>query len=210
MRKLKKAEKEAIFEQLDALGWISADTTPRNGPNSTAWIVNPAVTPSSRRGPISAGACCFRRYLSETAAATTAEGDEHEITFNGYGARRSPTPRWFDRVFQPAGHGHTARPIRPADRCVPPAHHTRTGGSSIGENPMRSALALSLLITLCYSADAATVHHLRTHHRHHHITSGFAQSFGYEPARPPVHDYAPAETRPPATTYGGAPLLPDD
>jgi hypothetical protein len=43
MRKLKKAEKEAIFEQLDALGWISADTTPRNGPKSTAWIVNPAL-----------------------------------------------------------------------------------------------------------------------------------------------------------------------
>jgi hypothetical protein len=120
MRRLKKAEKEAIFEQLDALGWISADATPRNGPKSTAWIVNSAVTPSSRRGPIRAGAFCFRRYLSETAAATTAEGDEHEITFNGYGARRSPTPRWFDRVFQPAGHGHTARPIRPADRCVPP------------------------------------------------------------------------------------------
>ena len=44
---------------------------------------------------------------------------------------------------------------------------------------MRSALALGLLITLCYSADAATVHHLRTHH-HHHVTSGFADSFGYE------------------------------
>jgi len=124
-----------------------------------------------------------------------AEGDEHEIIFNGNGARRSPIPRWFDRAFQPAGHGHTA-------------HHTRTGGSSIGENSMRSALALGLLITLCYSADAATVHHLRTHH-HHHVTSGFAQSFGYEPARPPVHDYAVPETRPPATTYGGAPLLPD-
>jgi hypothetical protein len=54
------------------------------------------------------------------AAATTAEGDELEIIFNGYGARRSPTHRWFDRAFQPAGHGHTARPIRPADRCVPP------------------------------------------------------------------------------------------
>jgi hypothetical protein len=73
---------------------------------------------------------------------------------------------------------------------------------------MRSALALGLLITLCYSADAATVHHVRTHH-HHHVTSGFADSFGYEPARPPVHDYAVPETRPPATTYGGAPLLPD-
>ena len=45
---------------------------------------------------------------------------------------------------------------------------------------MRSALALGLLITLCYSADAATVHHLRTH-RHHYVTSGFANSFAYEP-----------------------------
>jgi hypothetical protein len=73
---------------------------------------------------------------------------------------------------------------------------------------MRSALALGLLVTLCYSANAATVHHVRTHH-HHYVTSGFADSFAYEPARPPVHDYAPAETRPPATTYGGATLLPD-
>jgi hypothetical protein len=72
---------------------------------------------------------------------------------------------------------------------------------------VRSALALGLLITLCYSADAATVHHLRTH-RHHYVTSGFANSFAYEPARPPVQDYVP-ETRPPATTYGGATLLPD-
>ena len=72
---------------------------------------------------------------------------------------------------------------------------------------MRSALALGLLVTLCYSADAATVHHVRT--RHHYVTSGFADSFAYEPARPPVHDYAPAETRSPATTYGGATLLPD-
>jgi hypothetical protein len=32
---------------------------------------------------------------------------------------------------------------------------------------MRSVLALGLLITLCASANAATVHHLRT--RHHHV-----------------------------------------
>jgi hypothetical protein len=30
---------------------------------------------------------------------------------------------------------------------------------------MRSALALGLLITLCASANAATVHHFRSHHR---------------------------------------------
>jgi hypothetical protein len=74
---------------------------------------------------------------------------------------------------------------------------------------MRFALAFGLLITLCYSADAATVHHVRTHHHHHdYVTSGFADSFAYEPAQPPVHDYVP-ETKPPATTYGGATLLPD-
>ena len=74
---------------------------------------------------------------------------------------------------------------------------------------MRSALALGLLITLCYSADAATVHRFRAHH-HHQVISRSANSFAFEPARPPVHDYAPAPTRPPATTYGGATLLPDD
>jgi hypothetical protein len=73
---------------------------------------------------------------------------------------------------------------------------------------MRSALALGLLITLCYSADAAALHRLRTHH-HHHVTTGVTDSFGYGPTRPPVHDYAVPETRPPATTYGGATLLPD-
>jgi hypothetical protein len=72
---------------------------------------------------------------------------------------------------------------------------------------MRSVLALGLLITLCGSADAATVHHVHTHH-HHHVTSGFADSFAYEPARPPVQDYVP-ETRSPATFPGGATVLPD-
>jgi hypothetical protein len=43
MRRLKKAETDKIFEQLDALGWITADLTPRNGPKSTAWTVNPLV-----------------------------------------------------------------------------------------------------------------------------------------------------------------------
>jgi hypothetical protein len=71
---------------------------------------------------------------------------------------------------------------------------------------MRFALALGLLI-LCNSADAATVHHVHTHH-HHHVTSGFADSFAYEPARPPVQDYVP-ETRSPATFPGGATVLPD-
>jgi len=71
---------------------------------------------------------------------------------------------------------------------------------------MRSALALGLLITLCYSADAATVHHLRTHH-HHHVTSGFADSFAYEPARPPVnYDDTPSYNDP--SKFGGSTALP--
>jgi hypothetical protein len=72
---------------------------------------------------------------------------------------------------------------------------------------MRFALALGLLI-LCNSADAATVHHVHTHHHHHYVTSGFANSFAYEPARPLVHDDV-SETRPPATFPGGATVLPD-
>ena len=74
--------------------------------------------------------------------------------------------------------------------------------------------ALGLLITLCGSADAATVRHIRTYH-HHHVTSGFAGSLAYEPARPPVHEYAPRSDVPASaheegSTYGGVPLLPDD
>jgi hypothetical protein len=89
-------------------------------------------------------------------------------------------------------------------------------------NAMRSISAsisaLGLLITLCGSADAATGHHPRTHH--HHVTSGYAHSFAYEPARSPVRSYAPGDNETPgyneapsdheATTYGGATLLPDD
>ena len=48
---------------------------------------------------------------------------------------------------------------------------------------MRSILALSLLITLCGSANAATVHH--PHRRHP------ASAFAYEPPGPPIH-YQPA------------------
>ncbi len=47
---------------------------------------------------------------------------------------------------------------------------------------MRSILALGLLITLCGSADAATVHHSRT--RHHVIVR---HSWAYAPPPPPVH-----------------------
>jgi hypothetical protein len=44
---------------------------------------------------------------------------------------------------------------------------------------MRSILALSLLIILCGSANAATVHH--AHRRHP------ASAFAYEPPGPPIH-----------------------
>jgi hypothetical protein len=44
---------------------------------------------------------------------------------------------------------------------------------------MRSILALSLLVALCGSANAATVHH--PHRRHP------ASAFAYEPPGPPIH-----------------------
>ena len=69
---------------------------------------------------------------------------------------------------------------------------------------MRSILALGLLITLCCSADAATVHHFRT--RHHHVTSRFANSFAYVPPRPPVHFDAPSYND--ASQFGGSTPLP--
>ena len=51
---------------------------------------------------------------------------------------------------------------------------------------MRSILALSLLITLCGTANAATVHHA---HRRHAImtTSDPASGFAYAPPAPPMH-----------------------
>ena len=56
---------------------------------------------------------------------------------------------------------------------------------------MRSILALSLLITLCGSANAATVHH--AHRRHavaqsqHDFASDPASGFAYAPPGPPIH-----------------------
>ena len=54
---------------------------------------------------------------------------------------------------------------------------------------MRSILALSLLITLCGSANAATVHHA---HRRHVLSQGMiasdpASGFAYAPSGPPIH-----------------------
>jgi hypothetical protein len=69
---------------------------------------------------------------------------------------------------------------------------------------MRSLLALSLLIALCGSANAAAVHHPSKHQhvsvRHSH---GFRHSFGF--VVPPVHyDDAPSYNDP-SKFGGGAP-----
>lgn len=68
---------------------------------------------------------------------------------------------------------------------------------------MRSFLALSLLITLCGSANAATVHH--AHRTHIHLNQGTygsdpASGFAYVPAGPGIHD-GPA----PSDDYGPYP-----
>jgi hypothetical protein len=57
---------------------------------------------------------------------------------------------------------------------------------------MRSFLALCLLITLCASANATTVHHSRLRHvivrPNQGLTLGHAVSgWAYAPPRPPVH-----------------------
>jgi hypothetical protein len=71
---------------------------------------------------------------------------------------------------------------------------------------MRIFLALSLLITLSASADAATRHHYRTHHHaifRHDLNSSFAAVPGWAYARPvpPVqYDYSPD-----LSTLGGEP-----
>jgi hypothetical protein len=54
---------------------------------------------------------------------------------------------------------------------------------------MRSILALSLLITLCGSANAATVHHAHGRHvlNQGMIASDPASGFAYAPSGPPIH-----------------------
>ena len=51
---------------------------------------------------------------------------------------------------------------------------------------MRSFLALGLLITLCASANAATVHHSRTHHLVF-IPPSVALGFAAVPGRSPIY-----------------------
>jgi hypothetical protein len=54
---------------------------------------------------------------------------------------------------------------------------------------MRSILTLSLLITLCGSANAATVHHAQRRHvlNQGMIASDPASGFAYAPPGPPTH-----------------------
>ena len=75
---------------------------------------------------------------------------------------------------------------------------------------MRSILALSLLVNLCASANAATVHHA---HRRHPIpnqgmiASDPASGFAYAPPGPPIHyRAAPDYNEPyPGASQGYAP-----
>jgi hypothetical protein len=67
---------------------------------------------------------------------------------------------------------------------------------------MRSFLALSLMITLCASASAATVHHLR-----HHVIVGPSLDWAYTAPRPPDHyDDTPSYNDP--SKFGGSAALP--
>jgi hypothetical protein len=66
---------------------------------------------------------------------------------------------------------------------------------------MRSFLALGLLITLCASASAATVHHSRRH-----VIVHPGESWAYAGPRPPVHyDDTPSYDDP--SKYGGSAAL---
>jgi hypothetical protein len=70
---------------------------------------------------------------------------------------------------------------------------------------MRSAFALGLLITLCASAGAQTVHHLRTHH---HVTIQPSQGMCVPPSCYKFPGYPPLpreaiRTHDPSTFGGG-------
>jgi hypothetical protein len=67
---------------------------------------------------------------------------------------------------------------------------------------MRSFLALGLLITLCASAGAATVHHSR-----HQVIVRPSQGWAYAAPRPPVdYDDTPSYNDP--SKFGGGTALP--
>jgi hypothetical protein len=84
--------------------------------------------------------------------------------------------------------------------------------AGIGANAMRSFLVLGLLMTMCASANAATVHHHRT--RHHviirpSVASSFAAvpGFAYTPPPPVVH-YEDTPTYDDPSKFGGPTALP--
>jgi hypothetical protein len=67
---------------------------------------------------------------------------------------------------------------------------------------MRSLLALGLLITLCASASAATVHHSR-----HRVIVHPSQAWAYAAPRPPInYDDSPSYDDP--SKFGGDQALP--
>lgn len=71
---------------------------------------------------------------------------------------------------------------------------------------MRSILALSLLISLCGVANAATVHHAHRHagvHAHQSLSPNSASSFAYAPDRPPTQ-FGPAPSGGNTEAYYGA------
>ena len=72
----------------------------------------------------------------------------------------------------------------------------------IGANAMRFFLTLGLLITLCASADAATVHHSR-----HHVIVRPSQGWAYAERQPPI-DYDDALSYDDPSKFGGSLALP--
>ena len=70
---------------------------------------------------------------------------------------------------------------------------------------MRSVLAFGLLISLCYSADAAKVRHVNP--RHHQLSPGVVNSWAYQPPRPSFrYDDSPSYND--ASKFGGSTALP--
>jgi hypothetical protein len=72
----------------------------------------------------------------------------------------------------------------------------------IGATAIRPFLTLGLLITLCASASAATVHHSR-----HHVIIRPNERWAYAAPRPPIdHDDTPSYDDP--SKFGGDQALP--
>jgi hypothetical protein len=107
-------------------------------------------------------------------------------------------------------------PAHPQNPPWPAAFTVRTGtvplDRLIGANAMRSILVLSLFMTLCASANAATLHHHRARH-HVVLPAGVASSFAavprsaYAPLRPTdPYDDTPSYNDP--SKFGGGTALP--